>query len=158
MNKKRYGFILVAFGLVFISSALFAKANTTPIGYWKQYSDKTQQLESVIKVWQKGDVLYGKVAKAYSDGEGHPPQKYCTRCKGKFYNKKIVGMTILWGFQSKSATQWDNGKILDPHSGKIYSCKLTLSDDGQQLKVRGYIGFSLLGRTQVWHRTMAVRI
>ncbi len=48
--------------------------------------------------------------------------------------------------------EWSGGEILDPDNGKSYSCYIKVKDNGQRLHVRGYIGFSLLGRTQIWHR------
>ena len=60
-------------------------------------------------------------------------------------------MTILWGLTAAGSV-WKGGEILDPDNGKTYRCKMTLSDDGKELNVRGYIGISLIGRTQTWHR------
>src|SRR3546814_6005144 len=62
-----------------------------------------------------------------------------------------MGMEILWGLK-KDDGQWDGGQILDPEKGKVYGAKLSLADDGQKLNVRGFVGFSLLGRTQTWIR------
>jgi uncharacterized protein (DUF2147 family) len=47
---------------------------------------------------------------------------------------------------------YSGGTILDPNNGKVYQSKATLTDDGKQLKLRGYIGMPLLGRTQTWLR------
>lgn len=59
-------------------------------------------------------------------------------------------MEILWDL-IKIGKVWDDGTIMDPKNGKEYSCKIEL--EGQdKLKVRGYLGFSLLGRTQTWFR------
>ncbi len=55
-------------------------------------------------------------------------------------------MTILWGLK-KDGDAWAGGEILDPNDGKIYRCKMKLSDDGKSLNVRGFIGISLIGRT-----------
>lgn len=60
-------------------------------------------------------------------------------------------MTILWGLKM-NGDEWSGGEILDPDNGKIYRCKMTLSEDGTQLSVRGFIGIALIGRTQTWHR------
>jgi uncharacterized protein (DUF2147 family) len=60
-------------------------------------------------------------------------------------------MTILWGL-SKDGDEWNGGQILDPKNGKIYKAKMSLDDGGRKLNVRGYIGFSLMGRSQVWQR------
>jgi uncharacterized protein (DUF2147 family) len=60
-------------------------------------------------------------------------------------------MRILWDSQ-KDKEAWTNGKILDPDTGKIYRCVLSVEDNGNRLKVRGFIGMSLFGRTQYWLR------
>jgi uncharacterized protein (DUF2147 family) len=52
----------------------------------------------------------------------------------------------------KDGDAWSGGTILDPESGKMYKCLLSLEDGGEKLKVRGFIGLSLLGRTQYWLR------
>jgi uncharacterized protein (DUF2147 family) len=63
----------------------------------------------------------------------------------------ILGMTIITDMK-KDGDGWDNGQILDPENGKIYKCKMRLEDGGNKLVVRGYIGVSLLGRSQTWIR------
>ena len=60
-------------------------------------------------------------------------------------------MTILWDFQNDE-DEWNDGYILDANNGKTYSCIITVMENGEKLHVRGYIGFSLFGRTQVWLR------
>jgi uncharacterized protein (DUF2147 family) len=62
----------------------------------------------------------------------------------------IPGPPLLWGFKYKGANKWEGGKIYDPNNGKTYSCKMTL--EGNTLKVRGFVGISLLGRTTIWTR------
>jgi len=126
--------------------------NLSPVGTWKQFSDKTGQLQSIIKIWNDNGKLNGKVMQSFAMN-GIPPRQMCSNCPGQFQNKKIIGMTLLWGFSQTDEDSWDNGKILDPDSGKIYSCNMQLLNNGQALKVRGYIGISLLGRSQIWERT-----
>jgi uncharacterized protein (DUF2147 family) len=63
----------------------------------------------------------------------------------------MTGMTIINGMKPDADT-WDGGQILDPENGKLYKCKMHLDDDGQKLVVRGYVGVSLLGRSQTWIR------
>lgn len=66
-------------------------------------------------------------------------------------DRRILGLEILSGFKYGGNSVWTGGKIYDPENGKTYSCKMTLK--GNKLKVRGYIGFSLLGRTTTWERS-----
>jgi uncharacterized protein (DUF2147 family) len=63
----------------------------------------------------------------------------------------LLGLTIMDGFTYAGDGKWKNGRIYDPNSGKTYKCKLTLVDENT-LELRGYIGFSLLGRTETWTR------
>jgi uncharacterized protein (DUF2147 family) len=63
-------------------------------------------------------------------------------------NDPMLGMTILRGFKKDGETSYEDGTIYDPNNGKIYSCKMNLK--GNELRVRGYIGISLIGRTAVW--------
>lgn len=66
-------------------------------------------------------------------------------------NKPLIGLVILEGFDRAEEGLWKNGTVYDPENGKTYKCKLTLESD-KVLKVRGFIGFALLGRTSVWTR------
>ncbi|MEA1968995.1 MAG: DUF2147 domain-containing protein [Thermodesulfobacteriota bacterium] len=63
---------------------------------------------------------------------------------------EIIGLVIGSGFKFKEDNLWEDGQIYDPDNGKTYSCKLTL--DKEKLKVRGFIGFSLFGRTEIWQK------
>jgi uncharacterized protein (DUF2147 family) len=66
-------------------------------------------------------------------------------------DRPLLGLTIMENFTSAGGGKWKNGKIYDPNSGKTYKCKLTLVD-ANTLELRGYIGISLLGRTETWNR------
>lgn len=130
-------------------------ANDTPVGKWKQIDDVTGKAKSIIEITESNGQLEGKVLQVMnlSDDEiakegAHP---LCVKCDGERKDKPIEGMTIMWGV-SKDDDVWDGGKILDPKNGKVYKVKLTLADGGRKLDVHGYIGFSLLGRSQTWER------
>ena len=64
--------------------------------------------------------------------------------------RPVLGLVILTGFRFDTDA-WDDGDVYDPEKGKTYSCTMTLKDKNT-LKVRGYIGISLIGRTEVWTR------
>ncbi len=63
----------------------------------------------------------------------------------------LLGKVMLHGFIYESDNKWTRGQIYDPNNGKTYRCELELIDQ-QNLSVRGYIGFPLFGRTEVWTR------
>lgn len=144
---------LACMALCLVASLAWAdKPAHTPVGYWNQYSDHNGQLQSIVKIRRADGELKGSVVKGFPV-DGHPPNHYCTECSGRFKGKKIVDIDILWGLTYDDNSQtWDGGQILDPTNGHIYNAYVKLMDNGQKLKVRGYIGISLLGRTQIWHR------
>ena len=63
----------------------------------------------------------------------------------------MLGMVILTDLR-KDGDQYTGGKILDPQNGNVYRCNVRVVDGGKKLEVRGFIGVSLFGRTQVWQR------
>jgi uncharacterized protein (DUF2147 family) len=68
--------------------------------------------------------------------------------------RPIIGLTILRGFRYGGDSNWVKGSIYDPENGKTYRCKMRLMEDGR-LKVRGFVGVSMFGRTEMWTRVGA---
>ncbi len=118
------------------------------IGKWKTIDDVTQKEKSIMEIYSDNGKIYGKVHQILTPGEEN---KKCTECKGDLYNKPVTGMLLLKDL-SKDGNEWNGGTILDPNNGKVYKCYITLENE-DKLKVRGYIGFSIIGRTQYWYRT-----
>jgi uncharacterized protein (DUF2147 family) len=137
-----------------LAAAILAHAQApSPEGYWKTIDDKTGEAKSIVRIAAGGDTLGGVIEKLFrKPGEIQDP--VCKACSGERKEKRIIGMTILWGLR-RSGEGWDGGSVLDPANGKIYRCKLALSRDGQSLTVRGYLGISLIGRSQTWQRVPA---
>jgi uncharacterized protein (DUF2147 family) len=140
--------LTLATGLLLIAGSAFA-ATDTPVGTWKTIDDKTHQPKSIVEITDNNGELQAKVVKVLNSDEG--PNPICKECDGARKNQPVEGMTIMWGV-TRDDDVWDGGKILDPKNGKVYKVKLTLMDGGQKLDVHGYIGFALLGRSQVWER------
>lgn len=82
-----------------------------------------------------------------TDKEG----KYCTTCKDDRKGQRIIGMTMLQNVKAKGDT-YESEKILDPFFGNTYRVRLSLKEAGKKMEVRGFVGLSLFGRTQVWDR------
>ena len=119
----------------------------TAAGTWKTIDDETKQAKSLVEISEAPNgELSGKVIKLFNN-----PEAVCDKCDGAQKGKPIVGLTIMTGLK-KDGDDWENGKILDPKSGKVYSAKAKLIEGGKKLEVRGFLGISLLGRTQVWER------
>jgi uncharacterized protein (DUF2147 family) len=75
----------------------------------------------------------------------------CDKCTDERKGQRIIGMTIVNGIKH-TKDGYEGGEILDPENGKTYRCLMKLDSSGKQLEVRGYIGFSLFGRSQIWSR------
>ena len=124
-------------------------AEMTPVGTWTTIDDATGKPKSIVQITESNGTLEGKVLEVLQSEQGAHP--VCKECDGERKDKPVEGMVIIWGV-SKDGDVWDGGKILDPKNGKTYGCKMHLTDGGQKLEVRGFVGFSLLGRTQTWER------
>lgn len=124
-------------------------AQGSPVGLWQTFDQDSGAKKAVVQISELGGdgQLVGKIVKLQQK-----PGAVCVKCRGVLKNKPIKGMMILWGLMPDGENEWGGGEILDPQNGKTYSLKITLSADGQTLKLRGYLGFSLLGRTQTWKR------
>ncbi len=134
-------------------------AETAPVeskvtGQWRTIDDETSKPKSIVELYEVDNKLYGKILQVFYAPE-EKQHTTCEKCSGDKKDKPIVGMEFLIGLKKNSDTKWADGDILDPKNGKVYSCKIELIENGQKLKVRGFIGFSLLGRTQVWERFQA---
>jgi len=118
-----------------------------PLGVWTTVDDRTGKKRSEIRLSMKNNELSGKIMRVYAEAGD---TGLCKACPGEFKNKPIQGLNFLWGLKEEKDGGWSGGEILDPKSGKIYRAKMI--QRGDKLYVRGYVGFSLLGRTQIWVR------
>ncbi|HEX4585921.1 MAG TPA: DUF2147 domain-containing protein [Burkholderiaceae bacterium] len=125
-----------------------APAPPAEVGLWQTISDKTGKPEGYIRIAPVGDELRGTIERGMP---GDDPNELCTKCPGERKNQRKIGMTIITGLHRKDGS-WVGGEILDPDSGTLYRCRIRATDAGRKLEVRGYIGISLLGRTQTWLR------
>jgi len=120
----------------------------SPVGYWQTISDVTGQPQSIVRVYESGGKLFARVEKVLVT-EGVPDT--CVKCRDDRKDAPLVGLVIMRNMRN-AGDDYRDGDILDPESGKVYKCRLTLDSTGQRLTVRGFIGISLFGRSQVWHR------
>lgn len=130
-----------------VSSTAWADA-TSPLGLWKNVNDATGKPRALIRITEANGALQGKVEKVFLAPNESPT---CTKCEGALKNAPVIGLVILRGLK-KDGAEYTGGTILDPDSGKVYSSKIRLTDGGNKLDVLGFIGVSMLGRSQIWVR------
>ena len=133
--------------LVLFVSCVFYSQNKSVLGKWKTIDDETGEAKSIVEIYEKSGKIYGKVIEILDVTHKN---SLCKNCSGEDANKPILGLTVIKGL-TRDGKEYNSGKILDPKSGKLYQCFITL-EGNEKLKVRGYIGISLLGRTQYWQR------
>ena len=132
------------------TGAVVAPAASAIVGKWKTIDDETGKPKSVVEIFEESGSYSGRIVKIFKEpNEDQNPK--CDKCVGDKKDKQIIGMQILSGLK-KDGDKWSGGDIMDPNNGKTYSCKAEIVDNGAKLKLRGFIGFSLLGRTQTWLR------
>jgi uncharacterized protein (DUF2147 family) len=129
---------------------VFAVDLASPVGRWQLIDDETNSPRGVVEMTLVDGELQGRFVQAFLH-PGEDPNAVCGKCKDERKNQPMIGMVILWGLR-RNGKEWDRGYILDPTNGRIYGATLMLADGGTSLRVRGFIGFSLLGRTQTWTR------
>lgn len=104
-----------------------------------------------IKIYKaKNDKFYGKIdwlKEPVKDGKERTDEKNPDTDKR---NEPLLGLVVLKGFEKRGKHEYEDGTIYDPKNGKTYSCIIT--HKGDKLDVRGYVGFSWIGRTAVWTR------
>ncbi len=145
-----FAFAKLSIGLSVVLFASTALAEASAVGRWTTIDDETGKPKSVVAIWEEGGKLFGKIEKLFrAPDEDQNPK--CVECDGELKDMPIVGMTILRDLE-KDDDEWSGGTVLDPANGKTYSCTIAVEDGGKKLKVRGYMGISLLGRTQHWVR------
>ncbi|WP_223446116.1 DUF2147 domain-containing protein [Polaribacter litorisediminis] len=140
MMKK----IFLLFVIVSMSVSINAQ---TIFGKWHSKNDTTGEVDSVIEVYEKEGKAFAKIIEIKN-----PDRKtaVCDLCEGKNKNAPILGLNILTGLE-KDDNEWSGGEILDPRNGKIYKCYIELVKPNK-LKLRGYIGVALFGKTAYWER------
>lgn len=106
-----------------------------------------------IQIYKKGNHYLGKLIwlKEPNDPATGKPRTDLKNSQTNLRTRPLVGLDVMQGFSHNGGKVWEDGSIYNPEDGKEYSCKLTLKDPNT-LGVRGYVGISLLGKTETWTR------
>ena len=151
--KNRILTLLLAFATALIfSSAVninqdIKEENNNIYGLWWN-----QEKTAKIKIYK---AVSGKTCGMITwlkepNGEDGKPKKDTNNPDKEKAKKPILNLVILKHFVYKGKNEWEDGKIYDPKNGKTYSCEMTLSSNNKKLDIRGYVGFTFIGRTSTW--------
>ena len=152
--------LTLAAGILAGVSALLANAAPAPqpapdlssaAGLWEQYDDDGKR-EGWFLIFEKTRGVYeGAIVKMFLKPGEDPNTLRCTKCAGEQKNQPSLGLVIIKGMQ-RQARNYENGSILDPRDGQIWSARMEVSPDGKLLEVRGFLGVALFGKSQIWKR------
>lgn len=150
MSIKNFSrWVVIGLSCAFVSLAQ-AAVSISPVGTWTKVDPETKTPEALIQITENADhTVFGKVIKVYNPAKN---KTICQDCPEDFKNKPIVGMEILWDLKQASDYTWNDGKLLSPKLGRVFSCNMTLGQDNQSLTIRVYTTTALLGKTQTWYR------
>lgn len=130
-----------------MAATVFTAGAQDVFGKWKTIDDESGEAKSIVEIYKQNGEVYGKIVEIIDPSKRDVA---CDKCPGSDKNKPILGLVIIKGLE-KDGDEYNGGTIMDPNNGKVYKCYIEL-EDANTLNVRGYIGFSLLGRTQQWLR------
>ena len=120
----------------------------SPVGLWETFDDKTGSARAIVHVYEENGKLFGRIERSFTPGA---EKRVCAVCTDERKNQPIIGLLIIRDMKASDG-EYAGGDILDPDTGSVYRCKFHVDDSGTHLIVRGFIGISLLGRTQTWLR------
>ena len=144
MNKILIRFTFFTTLMVLVATVVHAQVDKIE-GLW--FNDAK---DAKIQIYKGVDgKFYGKIVWLKDPLKNGKPKTDEKNRVEKLQNQPLVSLVILKGFQ-KSGSSYTEGTIYDPENGKVYDCKMTYN--GKNLSIRGYIGFSFIGRTTVWER------
>ena len=141
---------LLGIACTLVSLSAWASDAGQVLGYWLTPEDN-----AVIEIYRDGERFSGRIVSLkepnYPDGHsqaGQPKRDLNNPDESK-QDRLIVGLNMIEGFEHIGDGRYESGTIYDPRNGVTYQCEMALQSDGT-LEVRGYVGLSLFGKTQVW--------
>ena len=145
--KRNFKAFTLFLSVLFFTTSVFAQKADDILGVWKNGEGT-----GMVQIYKKGEKYFGKIVwlQVPNDTNGKP-RTDINNPEEKLRKTPLVGLENLRDFSYVGTNKWEEGRIYDPKNGNDYSCEMKMVDKNT-LEVRGYIGVSLFGRTDVWKR------
>lgn len=135
--------ILLAIPLI---PAVHAADLSSPQGVWAPIENGRPL--GLVRIFERDGVFFGRIEPSSPSDDS---SARCTRCTGDRRDQRLIGLVIMRNLKPRNG-EYVGGDILDPRTGRVYDCKFRLMNGGDRLRMRGYLGVSLLGHSQIWIR------
>ncbi len=122
-------------------------SDATPLGLWTTIDDRSGKVRSEVRIYERDGALHGRIEKIILPGK----HNRCVACTDERRDQPALGLVIIRDMK-RDGEAWTGGDVLDPENGRVYAATLRLEDEGRVLRLRGFIGVPLFGRTQTWTR------
>ena len=124
--------------------------DTTAAGFWQETDDQGRP-QAWFFFTEKDGLYNGRIVRMFKQPGDPDTTPLCQKCTGDQKDAPMLGLVIVSGMK-RDGSSYADGNILDPRDGSVYRAQMELSADGKELAVRGYLGISLFGQTQIWTR------
>ena len=122
-------------------------SDATALGLWTTIDDRSGKVRSEVRIYERDGALHGRIEKIILPGK----HNRCVACTDERRDQPALGLVIIRNMK-RDGDAWTSGDVLDPENGKVYAATLRLEDEGRVLKLRGFVGVPMFGRTQTWTR------
>jgi hypothetical protein len=141
--------IATGLALLFAAALSARAAEPTAAGLWQKVEDG-RPVVWVLMVDRRDGMFEGIIAKTFPK-PGETPTEACSKCTDDRKNAPVLGISFIRNMK-RNGLEYEGGNILDPRDGEVWKAKMTVSPDGQELILRGYVLTPMLGKNETWHR------